>query len=477
MFPVAFYGILLASVFGLFFQHYVQTPESWLRTVVSLPLRAYSILWSPSPVYASDTRSPGERTPGERTQADRTEMLRSELLRRLGRTALAGAVPPGMGPPGKGPTYVPRVYAVVDRRRNRVGMVDQLCLWALAEDLVGCHPMVTAGDQLLGFLAPHDPSAPGTAAAVVRLLHYRPRVKSFRGRPGESIRPQATPVPRRVPARIAIPDHRELRCLVEPARSMEDWPLRCVQIERPYLASRLRRSGQPVTTDHVAGDPQGVLPAGLSIGTLKIWGYPARDIPVGLYVQPAKDPEAIATVVLWHPAATAQGVGDLTMMSAAIRGEPVRWMQIPAPSGPRWLVTARSGIRLRPSAALVQDGVLLGTLQDPWSGQSLVLPFDQDPRSWSVLLLPKGAAAVVELTVRVQRRHGRVLTLSVGDPAGLPTGGLEGGYLFTGANGPHCPLGLFLGAVLEDAEGLLLRRPDEGILRPEVYLGPKDLGR
>jgi hypothetical protein len=94
-----------------------------------------------------------------------------------------------------------------------------------------------------------------------------------------------------------------------------------------------------------------------------------------------------------------------------------------------------------------------------------------------VLLLPKGAAAVVELTVRVERRHGRVLTLSVGDPAGLPTGGLEGGYLFTGANGPHCPLGLFLGAVLKDADRLLLRRPDEVILRPEVYLGPKDLAR
>ncbi len=472
MFPVGFYGILLASVFGLFFHRVLSTPESWLRTVVSLPLRAYSILWSPAPVYAATPSTPAS------SAAAHTELLRRELLRRLSSTALAGARPPS-GPLGTGATYVPRVHAVVDRCRSQTGVVDRLRLGAAPHELVGCHPMVTAGDRLLGFLA----SERACEAPVVHLLHHRPRPRGrSRGRSGQGILPQATPVPRRVPARIGLGDHGKLRCLVEPARPMADWLLRCAQIEDPYLASRLRRSGQPVTTDLALQDPQGPLPAGLRIGNLKIWGYPARNIPVGLYVQPAQDPQAIATVVLWHRAETGPVVPDLAGITAPIRGQPVRWMQVPAPTGPRWLVTAPSAILLPPGAALVQDGVLLGTLQDPWSGQSLVLPFASDVRSWSVLLLSKGAAGgtqtqaespVLELTVRIVRRRDQVLTLAVGNHADLPPGGLEDGYLFTGANGPHCPFGLFLGVVLVDRDRLLLRRPAQAILRPEVYLGPK----
>ena len=170
------------------------------------------------------------------------------------------------------------------------------------------------------------------------------------------------------------------------------------------------------------------------------------------------------------------------MVQASVTGQPVRWMQLPAPTGPRWLVTAGSGVRLRPGAALAQDGVLLGTLQEPWSGQSLVLPFASDARPWSVLLLPKpasgggeelavGELTVLELCVRVVQRSGQVLTLAVtkGD---IPAAGLPAGYLFTGANGPHCPLGLFLGAVLPVGERLLLRPQVQQISRPVVYVGP-----
>ena len=42
VFPVGFYGTLLVGVFALFFGSLLATPESWLRTFVSLPLRAYS---------------------------------------------------------------------------------------------------------------------------------------------------------------------------------------------------------------------------------------------------------------------------------------------------------------------------------------------------------------------------------------------------------------------------------------------------
>ncbi|MHC5070854.1 MAG: hypothetical protein ACYTGO_10260 [Planctomycetota bacterium] len=477
MFPVGFYGVLLASVFGLFLHRYLDTPESWLRTVVSLPLRAYSILLSPAPVHAAaETRPPAAAT--------HTAMLRDELLRRLRHTALAGSRPPADFTVGGGAAYLPRVHAVLARRSGRAGLVDELVLAASHQDVLDSHPMVTAGDRLLGFLAWDAGDTGDTGAAVVRLLHHRPRVKPYRGRPGEAILIQAVPLPRRVPARIALSDQRALRCLVEPARPVEDWPLRCAQIEDPYLASCLRHSGQSVTTDHVPGDPQGALPSGLRIGTLKIWGYPEHDLPIGLYVQPSQAPEAVSAVVLWHRADAAGGTRGAgtrgQVVAAPIQGQPVRWMQLPAPTGPRWLVTAGSGVGLRPEAALVQDGVLLGTLQEPWSGQSLALPFASDNRPWSVLLLPKGNTgaivqpSVLELVVRVVARSGPLLTLAVANSADLPAGALAAGHLFTGANGPHCPLGLLLGAVLPDGNRLLLQRPVQEIVRPLVYLGPED---
>lgn len=448
LFPVGLYGLLLVSVFGLFFEPLLATPESWLRTVVSLPLRAYSIVWSPPPAYAATSATAASIT-----------TLRRELRRRLEQTALAGGLSPGDG-------YRPRVHAVVGRQRGPAG---QLVLAAGPEDVQNSHPMVTAGDRLLGFLA-WDREA---GAAVVRLLSHTPQASRYRGRPGETILVQAPPLPRRVPARIHLADQQVLRCLVEPARPIDDWPLRCAHVEDPYLASRLRSSGQAVTTDQ-AEDPQGALPPGLRIGSLKIWGYPDRDIPIGLYVEPAQAPEAVCVVVLWHRHdGDRQRPRTESIIAADVAGQPVRWMQLPAPGGPRWLVTAGSGVRLCQGAALVQDGVLLGTLQNPWSGQSLVLPFDADDRTWSVVLLPEpgiGELGVRELCVQIVHRDGAELTLAV-TAREVPAAGLPAGYLFTGANGPDCPLGLFLGAVRPQDGRLLLSREPQTITRPLVYAG------
>ncbi len=101
----------------------------------------------------------------------------------------------------------------------------------------------------------------------------------------------------------------------------------------------------------------------------------------------------------------------------------------------------------------------------------MVLPFASDARPWSVLLLPKPAVGeVLELCVRVVQRRGQVLTLAV-SKGDIPPAGLPAGYLFTGANGPHCPLGLFLGAVLPEGKRLLLRPQVQEITRPVVYVG------
>lgn len=437
------YGLLVASVFGLFFQGQLETPLSWLRTVVSLPLRAYSIVWSPPPAFAAT----------ESTAANATR-LRRELVRRLEDTVLAGGRSPGAG-------YAPRVHGVVDRSH------DTLVLAASRQDVAGCHPLVTAGDRLLGFLA-WEAEHGKDGAAVVRLLHHTPGVRRFRGLGGEELKVQAVPLPRRIPARIHLGELQTLRCLVEPARVIDDWPLRCALVEDPYLASRLRSSGQAVVTDDAShGSSSGRLPPGLLIGTLKIWGYPEHDIPIGLYVEPAQDAAAVCAVVLWHGTRS----GDNGMVQGAPVPQPVRWMQMPGPAGPRWLVTAASGVRLCPGAALAQDGVLLGTLQDPWSGQSLALPFRRSTRPWSVLLLPRPGSAetrVLELCARVVQDDGEVVTLAV---TRVPPSGLPAGYLFTGANGPHCPLGLYLGAVRPEGDRLLLRPQDPAITSPVVYVG------
>ncbi len=73
--------------------------------------------------------------------------------------------------------------------------------------------------------------------------------------------------------------------------------------------------------------------------------------------------------------------------------------------------------------------------------------------------------------MRVVQRRGQVLILAV-TKGHIPPAGLSAGYLFTGANGPHCPLGLLLGAVLPVGERLLLRPQVQEISRPVVYVGP-----
>ncbi len=473
MFPVGLYGILLVGLFGVTFPELVRPVETVARTVVALPLRAYSILLEAQPVLASSSvPAPLGRLEGQ------------------GRSAVRGAI----GPPG----YAPRVCRVLERRTGPLGFVDELILDATVGELRRAAPLVTIGSGLVGFV--HLPSRSGRtvpevraqdhAPAHVRLLCYTQRPGVVRNRPIRARRPHRST---RIAARVAcreVDAQGVLHFLVEPARAVDRWPLRCSLLDDSYLGSRLRTSGDVVTT--VATDDL-LVPAGLHVGRLMIWGYPEHSIPVGIFVEPVVDPRAISSVVVWEHAD-----GDATRRPEPPgRLVPVRLTRFPAPRPvyERWMVTSAAATPLPDGAALVDGDRFLGRLRQPWSGQSLVSPFAASTRMWS-LLLRTGDGRVHELLGRLAGRNdaGR-LRLLVFAP---DTGARLRGELFTGVNGPDCPAGFRIGTAepgrwrevpermpmtadgsrrATDHGELWITVPDQDVVAPQVFVSRRSAAR
>ena len=124
MFPVGLYGTLLVGLFGITFPELIAPVENAACTVVSLPLRAYSILLNEQPVLAA-SRVP---TP---------EGLEEAQLKRV----LEGA----LGPVG----YAPLVCQVIERRRPSPGAaVDELVLSVTRAEVADFAPLVTVFPKL-----------------------------------------------------------------------------------------------------------------------------------------------------------------------------------------------------------------------------------------------------------------------------------------------------------------------------------------
>lgn len=102
-------------------------------------------------------------------------------------------------------------------------------------------------------------------------------------------------------------------------------------------------------------------------------------------------------------------------------------------------------------AAVIQDGLFLGTARGLSFGTGLVTAFVASRQPWSLLLLPDGDDAdPIELYGRVEAGDGDQAQLRlVGAPDGRGTR-LAPGYLFTGSNGRHCPAGLWIGRAQPD---------------------------
>jgi hypothetical protein len=99
-------------------------------------------------------------------------------------------------------------------------------------------------------------------------------------------------------------------------------------------------------------------------------------------------------------------------------------------------------------AAVVQDGLCLGTAHGLAFGQALVTSFAASRQRWSLLLLPDDPEARPrELVGEVIAAADGVATVRwLGDTLSGEGERLPTGYLFTGSNGPHCPTGLLIGS-------------------------------
>lgn len=435
MFPVGLYGTLLAALFGVTFPAALAPFEAAARTVVCLPLRAYSISGTASPVLAGTT-----------------DPASPEVLTDLGRAVMKG----GRGPEG----YLPQVFRVRETGAGPAGMVDELVLDATVAELRGTASVVTVGDTLVGYLSLRGSD---DARARVRLLsfHARRDSKDFDLQVGERAPPRR--VAAQAPCR-EIDAQGTLHFLVEPSRSIDPWPLRCTLLDDSYLASRLRTSGGLVTTSAQSDDPD--LPEGLTIGRLMIWGYPRRGIPVGLFVQPSVDPRGISAVTLWRPS----GKRSETRLGPGQVGSfvPVRLSRYPAPrpTRSRWLVTATADANLPDGAALVDRGRFLGCLHAPWTGQSLVTPFVGSTRTWALLVRTTADEVVPVVGRIVGTESDGQLRVELDAP-----GSVEAGELFTGGNGPHCPAGFYIGTVTPGlGPEIRVRVPEQPVLHPEVFL-------
>lgn len=436
MFPVGLYGTLLAGLFGVTFPGALAPIESAARTLVCLPLRAYSLIGTANPVLANTT-DPGPPT----------------VLDDLGRATRRA----GRGPIG----FLPKVFRVRESRSGPLGTIDELVLDATVGELRGAAAVVTVGDALIGhlFLGGADQDR-----ARVRLLTYHPRSdpRDFELRVGERAPPP------RVAAQVScreVDGRDTLHFLVEPARSIDPWPLRCTLLDDSYLASRLRESGAVVTTAKPNGESS--LPAGMTIGRLMIWGYPKRGIPVGLFVAPAVDPRSISAVTLWRPGGSDRGPRSLQPAQVG-RFLPVWLSRYPAPRPvkKRWLVTSTAGAVLPDGAALVDSGRFLGRLHAPWSGQSLVTPFQGSTRTWTLVLRTSGGGVVGVVGRIIGTEPDGRLRLKVAAPSTL-----EAGQLFTGINGLHCPAGFYIGVATPGlGPVLLVEVAEQPVRHPEVFL-------
>jgi len=324
-----------------------------------------------------------------------------------------------------------------ETRRGGGGEPCELVLDRTLGELWHCSEWVTKGEVLLGSLV--RPQVLGDDGEAAAALASPARVQLL-NHPGA----------RTLAAAIELPDAARLRLVVRPAAIADPAPLRVELWDDPYRSASLERGGHAVKTLTIPG--AGEQPeAGWLLGRTRIWGYetPAGDrlMTVGVYVVPPTEPRAISHVVVWRPREVLQ-----VPPPPAPDRHAVRLWPLPGHRTGRSLVAADSGVL--DGAAVLVDGVILGTARQQAFGMALVSTFAASRQPWSLVLMPEDG------TLRTRELVGRFLGIeqgvlqfawrgevAVGEGLWLPSG-----LLFTGSNGPHCPAGLLLGRARPHAQ-------------------------
>lgn len=440
-FPVGLYGMLLFALCWLTLPAVFAPLERWALGATCVLPRAVASWWSEPAVAAGDE------------QVERLRALATDLAARTQHAAVAGArslLPVQFEPV----SCVVREVAGDVPRRGGGGRPAELRLDRTYAQLADCADVVTKGDALLGLL-----QRPGRGVAAddgpddfarVVLLHHRA------ARPVGAVLEQA--------------DGGRLRLVVRGAASIDPAPLRADLWDDPYRAARLERGGEAVRT--VASPADEGIPAGLLVGWTRIWGYQdaagADSLTIGVFVVPPVDAAALSHVVVWRDGSRARVSDAAPTVAHRERQVSAVLRDVPGAVHGRHLLGLDG--QVPDGAAVVQNGRFLGTARGLPFGGGLVTSFAASRHRWSLILLPDDPGARPrELEGRVETADGDAAWVRCsGDAFEGATGRLPGGFLFTGSNGPHCPVGLPIGAAAPHPD-----RPDVLVVASPRLAGPQ----
>lgn len=418
-FPAGLYAMLLFALAWLTLPRVFAPLERWLVGSACFVPRVGSA-WLGEPAMAAN-----------REELALIGELSDELLDRVKRNDCAGA---GITMPVGDTSILCGVLSV--GRRGGGGEPSELLLDYTYAELAGCREIVTKGPVLLGFLL-----QPGVGRAVDDGPNDPARVMLCNHRDAP-----------RLYAALENQDGSQLRFVIEPAASVDPAPLRVDFWDDPYRAAKLRESQQRVYTLPIAFGHQRV-PGGLLVGRTRRWGY-ERDgdedsLTIGMFVTPAVAPRALSHVVVWrsgeHPAAPREFHSTLRSRR---RIQAVVY-DLPGATRGRHMLVADEDVP--DGAAVVQDGLFLGSARGLCLGSALVTSFAASRQNWSLLFLPtEGNGGPVELHGSVVRTEGNVAWLKWSGPSREQLARLGNGFLFTGSNGKFCPASLWIGRAVPD---------------------------
>lgn len=421
-FPVGLYAMLLFALAWLTLPRVFAPIERWLVGSACFVPRVASA-WFGEPAFAAD-----------REALSRIHELGEQLTERVRQHDFAGA---GISMDAGDDKLLCGVLSI--GRRGGAGQPSELLLDHTYDELIGCREVVTKGGALLGFLL-----KPGVGRAVDDTYDDPARVMLCNHRDAP-----------RLYASLQNRDGSQLRFVIEPAAAVDPAPLRVDFWDDPYRAAQLKDTQQRVYTLPVMYGKQRV-PGGLLVGRTRRWGYEGEGeeppLTIGMFVTPAVVARALSHVVVWRAGDVRQPVAGRASGLRSRHRASATVYDLPGASHGRHLLVCTESVP--DGAAVVQDGLFLGTARGLCLGTGLVTSFVASRQAWTLLLLPDGdGEAPIELHARVERTAGNVAWLKL---TGVPMEQIARvgrAFLFTGSNGQFCPAGLWIGVAEPAVEG------------------------